>query len=194
MKRLSVTWASLMVVAQIGAVVEADESCIPTKSDYLGPYYISGTLETNALNRMGRPGESLLVTGRILSAASGGRPLAGAKLEVWQTDGAGNYYPQGAGDRADYEPAEIDLRGTLITDIEGRYRFTTVVPGNYFPRPRHFHYRIVAPDHMPLVTQLYISAEGLSHQQGDRCRHAPLEKTAQGFLYNAPDIYLQPID
>lgn len=184
-------WAILMAVVTIGETVEAEESCIPTPGDYLGPFYVSGTAETENLNRQGRPGELLVVSGRILSAGPDRRPLAGAELEVWQTDGAGNYYPQGDGDAADYEPDELDLRGMVRTDIEGRYRFTTVVPGNYFPRPRHFHYRIIAVDHLPLVTQLYITDDGIVRQPADECRHAPLVNTVQGLSYDAPDIYLQ---
>ena len=192
MRLLSAVWIILMAVFPICGLVEAREGCIPTAGDYLGPFYVSGTEETHDLNRQGRTGEPLIVAGRILSAASDRRPLAGVKLEVWQTDGAGNYYPQGDGDVADYEPGEIDLRGTVRTDLEGRYRFTTVVPGNYFPRPRHFHYRVTAVDHQPLVTQLYITGDGFIRQPGDKCRHAPLKKNALGFLYGAPDIYLQP--
>ena len=194
MRQLSAVCIILMAAVPLGEAAEPQESCIPTRGDYLGPYYISGTVETDDLNRQGRPGEPLLVKGKIMSAAADRRPLAGAKLEVWQTDGAGNYYPQGDGDVADYEPDEIDLRGTVKTDIEGNYRYTTVVPGEYFPRPRHFHYRITAVDHRPLITQLYITGDGFLHQPGDTCRHAPLTETPQGILYAAPDIYLQPVD
>lgn len=194
MRTLSTVWAFLIIVVMSSEVSAVGEGCIPTRSDYLGPYYVSGTAETNILNRLGRPGEPLAVTGRILSAASDRKPLAGAKLEVWQTDGEGSYYPQGAGEAADYLPSELDLRGAVRTDIEGRYRFTTVVPGNYFPRPRHFHYRITLADHRPLITQLYVTGDGSIQQPGGKCRHAPLQQTVQGLLYDAPDIYLQPID
>ena len=191
MIRQYAVWAIFMAVVSIGEMAEAKGDCIPASGDYLGPFYISGTEETDDLNRRGRPGEPLVVKGRVLSAAADRRPLAGAKLEVWQTDGAGTYYPQGDGDVADYDPGELDLRGTVITDIEGHYQFTTVVPGNYFPRPRHFHFRITAVDHAPLITQLYITGDGFVRQPGDKCRHAPLEKPAQVLLYEVPDIYLQ---
>jgi protocatechuate 3,4-dioxygenase beta subunit len=194
MRRISPAWVLPIVFLLIGETVQAEESCIPTKGDYLGPFYISGTAETENLNRQGRPGTPLVVVGRILSAASDRRALAEAKVEVWQTDGAGNYYPQGAGDAADYTQDELDLRGVVRTDSDGRYQFATVVPGNYFPRPRHFHYRISAVDHKPLVTQLYITGDGFVSQPGDKCRHAPLEKNAQGLRYEAPDIYLQLVD
>lgn len=170
------------------------EVCSPTESDYLGPYYVSGTVDTENLNRQGKPGEPLLVTGRLLSAAVAGKALPGARIEVWQTDGAGNYFPQGDGDVADYQPDEIDLRGTVTTDGEGRYLFKTVVPGNYFPRPRHFHYRITAAGHQTLVTQLYITGDGHLGQPGEDCRHAPLVKTATESRYVAPDIFLSPAD
>lgn len=192
MRRISAVWAILMAGVAIGETVKAQAACIPTQSDYLGPFYVSGSAQTDNLNRQGRPGELLVVTGRILSAGPDPRPLAGAELEVWQTDGAGSYYPQGAGDVTDYKPEEVDLRGTVRTDTAGRYHFTTVVPGSYFPRPRHFHYRVIAVDHLPLITQLYITGDGFVRQPGDKCRHAPLVKSVQGLRYDAPDIYLQP--
>lgn len=194
MKRVSLTLVLLGTLLGFSGAAAAEPGCIPTRGDYLGPFYISGTTEGEELNRRGRPGEPLLVTGRVFSAAAGHSALAGARVEVWQTDGAGNYYPEGSGDAADYAPEELDLRGTLTTDGSGRYRFNTVVPGSYFPRPRHFHFRLSAVDHKPLVTQLYITGDGSLQQPGGNCRHAPLIKTADGYLYESPDIYLQPVE
>lgn len=192
MNRLTFVWAILLATAVSAETVRAQQGCIPTQGDYLGPYYVSGTAELENLNRRGRPGDPIVVSGRILSAGPDRTPLPAAMVEVWQTDGAGNYYPEGDGKVTDYQPDQIDLRGTVKTDSEGRYQFTTVVPGTYHPRPRHFHYRITAAGHLPLVTQLYITGDGSFRQPGGECRHAPLIKTGEGLQYHAPDIYLRP--
>ena len=72
---------------------------------------------------------------------------------------------------------EMDLRGTLEADAEGRYYFRSVVPCGYsIPmdgpvgdllraqkrhgyRPSHIHYLISAPGHEELVTALYIHGD-----------------------------------
>lgn len=176
----------------VSDATSAAESCIPTEGDALGPFYVAGTAAVENLNRGVRPGEPLTVTGRILSAGPDHAPLSDVQIEVWQTDGDGRYHPQSSGHVGDYAESEIDLRGTVLTDEMGRYRFLTLVPGGYLPRPPHFHYRITAPGHTALVTQLYITRDGVLRQPGGYCRHAPVEETADGLRYTAPDIYIEP--
>ena len=185
--------AALGVVLMAGCA-SADSQmagCIPTEADSLGPYYVAGTEVTDNLNRFGKPGDALLVNGKVLSSADGNQPVAKASIEVWQTDGDGHYFPENNGHVGDYGDDEIDLRGTVMTDEAGNYRYRTVVPGAYFPRPRHFHYRITAPGYQPLVTQLYITGDGTFGQPGGDCRHAAIEADGEGYRYEAPSIYLQ---
>ena len=130
-----------------------------------------------------------MLAGRILSSVDS-EPISAASIEIWQTDGDGVYHPDANGAYGDYDDEAIDLRGTVISDRNGGYRVKTVVPGAYFPRPRHFHYRITAADHQPLVTQLYIKDDDAAGRPDDDCRHARLETTADGLLYVAPDIFL----
>lgn len=160
---------------------------MPTEADALGPFYVSGTPVVDDLNRYGKPGSPLMLTGRILSSEDKS-PVSGARIEIWQTDGEGNYHPQANGAYADYEDAEVDLRGTVSSDDEGRYAVRTVVPGAYFPRPRHFHYRITAPGYQALVTQLYVAGDRGDGRPG--CREARFQETDRGLLYAAPDIFL----
>lgn len=171
----------------------ADQAgCIPTEADSLGPYYVAGTAITDNLNRFEKPGDPLVVEGKVLSATGDNAPIAGAAIEIWQTDGAGNYYPEDKGHVDDYEDQAIDLRGTVETDEEGGYRFSTVVPGAYFPRPRHWHYRISANGFETLVTQLYVTGDGTIQQPGGDCRHASIEPAANGLSYAAPPVFLEP--
>ena len=172
------------------APAQENQTCAPTEADALGPFYVSDTPIVDDLNRHGKTGDPLTLTGRILSAADDRRPVAGARIEIWQTDGEGEYYPDDNGSYADYSDDAIDLRGTIMSDENGQYAVKTLVPGAYFPRPRHFHYRITAPDHAPLVTQLYITGDGVLNQPGGDCRHAALQTTTDGTLYEAPDIFL----
>jgi len=174
------------------AMAEADTAaCSPTEADQLGPYYVAGTGVIDDLNRFGKSGETLVVEGSVLSSADDNGPVAEASIEVWQTDGEGNYFPENNGHVDDYADEDVDMRGTVKTDGTGLYRFQTVVPGAYFPRPRHLHYRITAPGYQPLVTQLYVTGDGTFGQPGGECRHASIDADGEGFRYDAPTIYLQ---
>jgi protocatechuate 3,4-dioxygenase beta subunit len=92
----------------------------------------------------GEAGPALELTGRILSAE--GRPLEGMRLSVYHTDAEGYY------SRPVSNPRQARLRGTMITDAEGRYGFRTILPGHYpgTRNPRHIHVHLEghgAPEH-----------------------------------------------
>jgi protocatechuate 3,4-dioxygenase beta subunit len=164
------------------------QECIPTRSDALGPYFVTGMPLTQNLNRFGKPGEALTVNGRILDAGAPDQAVTNARVEIWQTDGDGRYHPQNNGASSDYDDVALDLRGTVLTAGDGTYHYVTVIPGRYAPRPRHIHYRISAPGHETLVTQLYLS--DTATVRTDPCRSGQFERTANGAFFNALVIYL----
>jgi len=145
---------------------------LPTSlSELTGPVYGDGALgETDAdLTRQhaGEPlGERITVTGRVLG--SDGRPLRGQLVEIWQANAAGRYrHP------VDTHDAPLDPNftgcGRCLTDDDGTYRFTTVLPGAYpwqnHPnawRPKHIHFSLFGrafPER--LVTQMYFPGDPL---------------------------------
>jgi catechol 1,2-dioxygenase len=111
---------------------------------------VERTAETVAA---GRGGRRLVVSGTVYRADCR-TPLAGASIEVWQTNAEGEYGPgQGTGDeRCCY------LAAALRTDRQGRYRFETVRPGHYKgerqPPPAHIHFEVRHPDAAGLLTEL----------------------------------------
>jgi protocatechuate 3,4-dioxygenase beta subunit len=111
-------------------------------------------------------GERIIVTGRVLD--EGGRPIPETLLEVWQCNAAGRYKHV-----VDQHPAPLDPNfsgaGRVLTDAEGRYRFTTIKPGPY-PwgnhhnawRPAHIHFSLFGPSFLTrLVTQMYFPGDPL---------------------------------
>jgi len=86
-------------------------------------------------------------------------PLAGASIEVWQTNAEGEYGPgQGTGDeRCCY------LAAALRADERGRYQFETVKPGHYKgepqPPPAHIHFEVRHPDADGLLTELLFEGD-----------------------------------
>lgn len=111
-------------------------------------------------------GERIVVNGRVLD--SGGRPVGGTLVEVWQANASGRYV-----DPADDHPAPLDPNftgaGRCLTDSDGRYRFVTIKPGAY-PwanhqnawRPAHIHFSVFGSG-LPgrLVTQMYFPGDPL---------------------------------
>ncbi|MGQ0524464.1 MAG: dioxygenase family protein [Betaproteobacteria bacterium] len=131
------------------------QQCRVTPRDALGPFYKPNAPAQAELCAGGSGGApKLLVTGRVF-AMPDCRPLPGALVEVWQADAAGHYTQVGS--KKDDEACL--LRARLTTDSEGRYRFSTILPGEYPGRPRHIHYRVSHPKHPPLVTQLYFERQ-----------------------------------
>jgi hydroxyquinol 1,2-dioxygenase len=114
----------------------------------------------------GAPGAPFFVDAQVTDL--GGRPIAGAKVDVWQADDDGLY---------DVQRPELGdtrrARGVLHTDAAGRVRFRTVAPtaypvptdgpvgrmllasGRHPWRPAHLHFRISAPGHATLVTHIF---------------------------------------
>jgi len=114
-------------------------------------------------------GERIIVTGRLLD--SGGRPVAGTLIEIWQANAAGRY-----AHGVDNHPAPLDPNfsgaGRCMTDSDGRYRFVTIKPGAYpwhnHPnawRPAHIHFSMLGRAFpQRLVTQMYFPGDPLFSQ------------------------------
>ena len=141
-----------------------------TEATVFGPFFVEGApvFENGDDISGGAPGEPCLVSGRVLTAE--GKPIPGARLDVWQADEEGFYDVQ-------YDDLEgARGRGRLHTDGEGRYRFWSVKPEPYpIPydgpvgdllraagrspmRPAHVHFMVQADGHATLITHVF--AEG----------------------------------
>ena len=142
--------------ALLAAPAVLAQQCRVTPRDALGPFYVKGAPAQADLCASATGGaQKLTVSGRVLGTPDCA-PLAGALVEVWQADVRGDYTQVTAGRRDD--PGCL-LRASLTTDAGGRYRFQTIVPGEYPGRPRHIHYRVSAKGYATLVTQLYFAPE-----------------------------------
>jgi hydroxyquinol 1,2-dioxygenase len=141
-----------------------------TESTVRGPFYVEGgpELEYGANIAEGVPGEPTYFSGSVLTPV--GKPIAGATLDLWSTDGEGWYDVQldGKGMRA---------RGKIKSDCEGRYAFWTVKPVSYpIPtdgpvgkmllkmgrhpyRPAHTHLILSAAGFKPVTTHVFVSGD-----------------------------------
>ena len=111
-------------------------------------------------------GQRIIVTGKVLD--ENGDPLPKTLVEIWQCNSAGRYHHD-----VDQHDAPLDPYfrggGRVITDGEGRYRFTTIKPGAYpwrnHPnawRPAHIHFSVFGRTMLErLVTQMYFPDDPL---------------------------------
>jgi protocatechuate 3,4-dioxygenase beta subunit len=97
------------------------------------------------------------ITGRILDP--NGRPVTGARVEIWQCDANGRYHyvRDGRGD----QPRDDDFQGygTATTDTMGGYQFLTIKPVPYPGRTPHIHFAVSGRGFERLVTQMYVAGE-----------------------------------
>ena len=138
-----------------------------TESTVLGPFYVAGAPARAMGEHIGRPedGSPTLVRGRVTDVA--GRPLAGATVDVWQSNDSGLY------DTQDPSQPPFNLRGVFVTGPDGRYEFRTARPASYpIPtdgpvgdllratgrsrwRAAHIHAIVSAPGCRPVTTHIF---------------------------------------
>ncbi|MDQ6893089.1 MAG: hypothetical protein M3167_10465 [Acidobacteriota bacterium] len=119
----------------------------PTPANELGPFYKKRSPHSPHLAPAGAPGLPLSVSGQVFDTRGAG--LTGALIEIWHASHAGIYDNQG-----------YAYRGQLSTADKGAYSFESVLPGHYPDRvAQHIHFKVSAPGHKALVTQLYFATD-----------------------------------
>jgi protocatechuate 3,4-dioxygenase beta subunit len=118
----------------------------PTLPEIEGPFFKPRSPQRSDLREPGMAGRPAQLTGLVLTR--GCRPVAGALVDLWQADDSGDYDNKG-----------FRLRGHVFTGADGRYAFSTIVPGLYPGRTRHYHVKVQAPRRPVLTTQFYFPDE-----------------------------------
>ena len=118
-----------------------------------GPFY----LDLDQLRRdvtEGKPGTPLHLVIQVIGAP-GCAPLRDLAVDIWQCDAAGVYsgYPGQLGGVD--TTGQTFLRGTQVTDGDGRVQFDTVYPGWYPGRTTHIHFKVHVSIVREAVSQLY---------------------------------------
>ncbi len=142
-----------------------------TESTVFGPFYVNGSpsLPKWANISAGVAGEPAFMSGHVRTVD--GKPIAGAQLDLWQTDGEGSYDVQLP------DLKGMHGRGKIIADAEGRYGFRTIKPVSYpIPtdgpvgkmlsgmgrhpyRPAHIHAIVSAPGFEPVTTHVFVKGD-----------------------------------
>lgn len=156
----------------VSTLMDALNHAVPagaTESAVLGPFHLPGAPEIeqgeNIMRTEMEGSVSVLVEGRVIDLD--GNPIAGAKLDLWQTA------PNSLYEDADPSQPAFNLRGILRSGDDGRYSFRTVRP-TYYPipmdgpvgdllrklnrhpnRPAHIHLIASAPGYHNVTTQVF---------------------------------------
>ncbi len=103
-------------------------------------------------------GEVVILKGRVLDRA--GKPVSGARVEIWQCDANGRYLH--TGDRGPMHRDEaFQGFGHVLTGPDGAYAFRTIKPVPYPGRTPHIHVKVLHAG-QELTTQFYINDHALN--------------------------------
>ena len=129
---LAVLAAAVGILAAPAGGAPGATGCRPTPTDAFGPF-----------TRGTPPVRSKIGTGHVLSgvvlSSLDCRPLARARVELWQSNRNGVY--------------TRSTSASVITDRAGRFRFEGPYPPSYEGRPPHIHLRVFARAHEALLTR-----------------------------------------
>jgi catechol 1,2-dioxygenase len=159
---------SLGVSALVCRLNNGDGGRVPTTANLMGPFWRDHAPRLPhgaSIVRSPTRGEPLFVSARVQDAQ--GRPVADARVDVWQASADGWYENQ------DPTQADMNLRGTFTTDAHGVIAFRSVKPAGYpIPvdgpvgtmlraqvrhnlRPAHIHFMVFKPGFKTQFAQVY---------------------------------------
>lgn len=141
-----------------------------TESTVFGPFFVEDApwIERGEDISNGAPGEPCYVRGQVRDLH--GVPVAGALINVWQSDEDGLYDVQLPGAERNHEHR---ARARLRSDEEGHFHFLSILAqayaiphdgpvgrmlqalGRHPWRPAHLHFMIEAPGYEKLITHLF---------------------------------------
>jgi protocatechuate 3,4-dioxygenase, beta subunit len=167
LSRRNVLYAPVAYAAASGlfGFAEGDASTLPpTPAQIAGPFYpmsFPRDSDNDLIHVAGHPaaahGVPANIAGHVLDL--NGRPISGARVEIWQCDANGRYHYVQDG-RSD-QPRDEDFQGygATTTDIEGRYQFLTIKPVPYPGRTPHIHFAVSGHGFERFITQMYVAGE-----------------------------------
>jgi len=144
----------LMFAAPLSA-----QSLAPTPEQPRGPFYprqlpAERDPDLARFEDKAAQGALIEVSGRLLRRD--GRPIAGARVELWQTNALGRYHHPG-----DTGPAPLDPGfqgyGETLSGADGSFRFRTVRPATYPGRTPHLHFAVTPSGGRASNFQLYFA-------------------------------------
>lgn len=179
----SIAIALVLMAGAAGSAAALDLTPAQTE----GPYYPRRKpADTDAdLTRVGNgpqaKGDVLVIRARVVDPE--GKPIDGARVEIWQTDAQGIYmHPDDPNTRR--RDPNFQFYGEARADADGQVRFVTIRPVPYEGRPSHIHAKITPPKGPTLTTQFYfaddptLARDGIARRLGKALDSVTLKPTA----------------
>jgi hydroxyquinol 1,2-dioxygenase len=169
---------SLGLSALVCLLNNGDDGQTETTANLMGPFWRMDSPLTESggsIVRSPTAGDPVFVTAWVRDRA--GRPVADAEVDVWHASSEGFYENQ------DPAQADMNLRGKLTTDADGRFWFRSVKPAGYpvstdgpvgdllraqrrHPyRPAHLHFLGFKEGYKTLITQVFVDDD--EHLESD---------------------------
>lgn len=163
------TLLAQLIAAAAGVPLALAEGRVITPGQTSGPFYPEDKPLDRDADLTQLRGSRAIAAGRIVYLSGQivdvqGRPVEGARIEIWQANTHGRYAHPWDNSRRALDP-NFQGYGTQVTDAQGRYRFKTIKPGAYDSRPPHIHVDI-AGGKRDLTTQIYFPGEPLNERDG----------------------------
>jgi len=161
------------------STTSTNASCAVTPTETVGPYPSLNDMFRSDI-REGKAGTLLALTIKVVNAASACSPIAGANVEIWHVDAAGDYSQYGT------QRAATFLRGIQTTNANGEVVFTTIYPGWYQGRATHIHVELTMGGVSRKVTQIAFteSVNATVHRSGAYASRGsnPIANTSDGIF------------
>ncbi|HIA30496.1 MAG TPA: T9SS type A sorting domain-containing protein [Candidatus Marinimicrobia bacterium] len=166
--------------------------CDPTTPDFLGPFWEEDAPYRTVLASSNEPGYRLIIFGKV-TANDCQTPIPNTIVDVWHANDSGCYGISENCETGNPEDDEYNLRGRVISGLNGEYVFETIKPGFYavgpdIYRPSHIHFMITPIAGDSIITQLYFEGDdyidtdpGSSNPNAIN-RIIPLQETESGLL------------
>ena len=161
-RRKLITSGVSLVASMALPVLAASPRLTVTPRQTAGPFYPTG-IPADSDNDLVRvagqasraSGQVTHVFGRVLDAR--GRPVARARVEIWQCDTFGHYHH--LNDRGGLAEPQFQGFGRMTTAEDGAFHFRTIRPVAYPGRTPHIHFLVAGPGFEAFTTQMYIAGE-----------------------------------
>lgn len=138
------------------------QSCVLTPEAGEGPFYLDPELLRSDITagKVGAPLGLDMQVVRVGDCAT----LTQARVDVWQADALGLYSGYAEQSGVGGVPVETAvgqqyLRGTQITDADGRVHFETIYPSWYGGRTPHVHFKVFLGTDEVVASQIFFPDE-----------------------------------
>src|SRR5690242_15828656 len=148
----------------LGSPASAAAIMSPTPQQTPGPFYplsFPQDSDNDLIHVSGHTGSAkgivARISGRILDP--NGRPISGARVEIWQCDANGRYHYVRDGRTDQQRDDNFQGYGSTTTDPSGGYQFLTIKPMPYSGRTPHIHFAVSGRGFERFITQMYMAGE-----------------------------------